>query len=391
MDDLLPAVGSIGAKGDVRSGYATDTVGYVPSLDGLRAVSILLVVVSHAGLEWLVPGGLGVGIFFVISGFLITRQIVVEIERTKRLNVWRFYLRRVLRLGPPLMVYLCILVPLSAALGAEITLGYSFAGIFYYANYYRIWFDVGSRNPFSIEWSLAVEEQYYLIFPWIMALLARRLRAALPLGLLAMAVGLLWRTYLAHACVGPDMPWPSCGLPFGPGFFENERINKAFDTRFDSIFAGAVVFLAAHCHRSACQRWLIGPMQFWAGSLTVIMSLMVRDPFYRDTLRYTVQEVAIAVVLLNVVWNAAPIVTWLLGLRPMVYVGRLSYSLYLYHWAVLLIAALLGYGLDSHDPGLLAVYVIASFGLAASSYHFVEVPLLKLRKRFGSTGYRGSA
>ena len=390
MNEVSPAVASRVVKGHARSNYATDTVGYVPSLDGLRAVSILLVVVSHAGLEWLVPGGLGVGIFFVISGFLITRQIVVEIERTKRLNVWRFYLRRLLRLGPPLMVYLCILVPLSAALGAEITLGYGFAGVFYYANYYRVWFDVGSRNPFSIEWSLAVEEQYYLVFPWIMAVLAGRLRAALPLGLLAMAVGLLWRIYLAHICVGPDMPWPSCGLPFGPGFFENERINKAFDTRFDSIFAGAVVFLAAHCHlglpaladrsNPVLGRFghgdhvLVGPRSVLSrhAALYGAGGCDRPRPAQRRLERGAYRDLAV-------------------GAAPMVYVGRLSYSLYLYHWAVLLIAALLGYGLDSHDPGLLAFYFIASFGLAAASFHFVEAPLLKIRKRFGSTGYRGSA
>ena len=149
----------------MSTGHIPDS-GVIPSLDGLRAVSILIVLVSHAGYGTIVPGGLGVTIFFFLSGYLITTLMLAEHERTGELDVVRFYARRVFRLMPPLIVTLAIVYGLTFAglVPGGITLAGLASQLLYFANYYQIFFDPGNTIPGGTEvlWSLAVEEHYYI-------------------------------------------------------------------------------------------------------------------------------------------------------------------------------------------------------------------------------------
>ena len=207
--------------------------GPIPSLDGLRALAVLIVVVSHAGYGETVPGGLGVTIFFFLSGYLITTLILDEQGRHGTINVPHFYLRRAFRLLPPLFVTLAIAYSLVAV--GWLDGGFSWQGlgsqIFYFANYYTIFIDEGGTTPAGtgILWSLAVEEHFYIVFPVLMFIMmrfanARRLLIGLFVGLCILA--LAWRVWLVSR----------------PGFVEI-RTYYSTDTRFDSILFGCLLAL----------------------------------------------------------------------------------------------------------------------------------------------------
>ena len=197
----------------------------IPSLDGIRAISVLIVVFAHSGLESLVPGGLGVTIFFFLSGYLISTLMLTENERTGGISIFNFYARRVFRLMPPLIVTLAIAYGLtySGWLAGGITSKGLAAQLLYFANYYGLFFDPGNTIPngTGILWSLAVEEHFYIIYPILLTLL---LRSALGprgigalLGIVCVAV-LAWRIHLAQS----------------PHFF-SDRTYYGSDTRIDSI------------------------------------------------------------------------------------------------------------------------------------------------------------
>jgi len=209
-------------------GYHPSDNGVIPSLDGLRAISISIVLVSHAGFGSIVPGGLGVTIFFFLSGYLITTLLMNERERSGRIDIGKFYLRRVFRLFPPLLVTLVIaysLVILGVLAG-----GISWAGVLaqlvYFANYYSLFFDPGNTTAAGtgILWSLAVEEHFYMFYPAVLTgLLAIGLskqRIVVVLAITCLGV-LAWRMHLAS-------------LPN----FVTERTYYSSDTRIDSILFG---------------------------------------------------------------------------------------------------------------------------------------------------------
>ena len=170
----------------------------------MRAISILIVLLSHAGYGTVVPGGLGVTIFFFLSGYLITTLLMEESKRSGRIDIGKFYFRRAFRLFPPLVVTLVIaysLVSLGLLDG-----GISWAGVLaqllYFANYYGLFYDPGRTTAAGtgILWSLAVEEHFYMIYPAVMvgllALGLSRQRIVVVLAMTCLAV-LAWRMYLA--------------------------------------------------------------------------------------------------------------------------------------------------------------------------------------------------
>lgn len=259
----------------------------IASLDGLRAVSVVIVLVSHAGLGHVVPGGLGVTTFFFLSGFLITTLLRRELAATGTVHIGRFYLRRMLRLGPPLLLMLAIaygLVLAGPLLGGTTWQGLA-AQLLYFANYYTLFFDPGDTTPHGtgVLWSLAVEEHFYLVYPLLFLGLMRSRRPAFVagvFGLLCLAV-LLWRMYL----VGQ------------PGF-HYERTYYASDTRMDAILLGCIMALVAHpldlppaANTSQPGRGeLVG---LGIGLLLVAVSVSWRETWPRETIRYTVQCVAL--------------------------------------------------------------------------------------------------
>ena len=144
----------------------------IPSLNGIRSVSVLVVFFAHVGFEGFIPGGFGVTVFFFLSGFLITSLLLDEERRNGNINLKQFFIRRLTRLFPPLIVslfFIYLLTYLSISPG-EISVMGALSQIFYFANYYSIFFSSSGGIPMgtTILWSLAVEEHFYFFYPLLL-------------------------------------------------------------------------------------------------------------------------------------------------------------------------------------------------------------------------------
>jgi peptidoglycan/LPS O-acetylase OafA/YrhL len=343
---------------------------HIPSLDGIRAISFLIVFVSHAGAERYVPGGLGVTIFFFLSGFLITTLMRSEYDRNSSINFPHFWLRRILRIFPPFY-----LVLLGAVVGTYLfeprgTLDPRAvtAQALHYSNYWIIGHRyVGLPDGTAVYWSLAVEEHFYLLFPWlyswIRSLKASSRNQALIFWGLCLVV-LLWRCVLVlHYHVSED------------------RTYLASDTRVDSILFGCA--LAVWCNpvrdtvalNEGRWKWVYVPLAL----AVMLLCLFVRGQEFRETLRYSLEGGALTVLFIAAIrfhqWTAFR----LLNTRLFVFIGLLSYSLYLLHYTV--IAAFLGL-FPTMQPILRAVLaLLASIVLAWLIYIGIEKPCARLRQR----------
>ena len=371
------AINAHDAQAEPRADIGTASFDYLPVLDGLRAVSILLVVFSHADLGNIVPGGLGVTVFFVISGFLITRQMIAEIVSTGSLSFSAFYLRRVFRLAPALLLYLAIFTSLFLALGAHMTGWQVASGIFYVANYYHIFIGYPPLNPNPILWSLSIEEHFYLLAPFIIFLFRRKLPALLPYMAVALLLVPVWRFYIFQLCAGNPHA-AMCGVEGGVRRF------RATDTLFDCIVYGCVMAMLLHFHGRQAARLMRSAAPAWFAAALLLVSLLIRNPLLRESLRYSLQAGAVAVIMTALLYGRWPWVSRLLCLPPALLIGRLSYSLYLFHFGVATLIAFLFPGQSFLKPVILALFLAGSFGLAGFSYFFVERPMVAVRKRFSA-------
>jgi peptidoglycan/LPS O-acetylase OafA/YrhL len=345
----------------------TPPAGPIPSLDGIRAVAVGLVFVAHAGLDQIVPGGLGVTIFFVLSGFLITTLMRQEHATRGAMDLPAFYLRRLLRLMPPLALAVLILGGLSAAgvIGGGFSATGLMAALFYFGNYHEILTDShGMPEGLTVVWSLAVEEHFYLLFPpvaaWLLRRRSRRLTATLLGG--ACVALLAWRWLLALHGVSADY------------------IYKATDTRVDAILTGCLMALLAN-------PWLepaaLPPRQHArlaaACGLLLLASLVCRDDLFRMTLRYTLQNIACAGLLYLAVSQATHRPWRWLQSAPLVYLGSVSYTIYLFHHAILL--ALHRHWPQAHGLVLGMVAVALTLAVAEPMRRWVDRPCSALRQR----------
>ena len=351
---------------------------YLPVLDGLRAVCILLVVLSHLGLDHVVPGAFGVTLFFFISGFLITRQLAGGLAREGRVDFAGFYLRRALRLMPACLAYIGVAGLLYRAEGGRISAGGWLAALLYGANYYDLWAGyrsvvAGVRHPFNILWSLAIEEHFYAVWPVALALLWRA-RAALWVVLGLCVVVLLWRLWIWDACF-------AAGRPGCAGRRMPTRYGVSTGCTWRRM-RGSIRWRGGWCWH-CCRRRRCGGGRDGRRRPALapwLLSFALPGAFGRHVLRPSMQGAA----LLGVVpWllEGESVVHRALRSAPALLVGRMSYSLYLWHWAALGVADRLypRFGL-----AWVGVAVVLSGGLAAVSYGGIERPMLVVRRRFGS-------
>lgn len=344
---------------------------HIPSLDGLRCVAILPVFLSHAmmaaGVPRVIPGNFGVTLFFFLSGYLITTLMRVEIERTGTVDIPRFYLRRALRIFPT-----CYLVLAAAALygwyAGRVDPWYLLGQFVHLTNYQII--AAGWQAPIApntdVYWSLAVEEHFYLAFPALFLLLWRagsrtRLVASL-LGLCALVF--LWRCYLIFVA-GASV----------------DRTYLGTDTRVDSILFGCVLALWGNPALDATRiaestwKWRLLP----AAVVCILLTFAIDDRAFRETFGYSLQGVCLFAVFVTAVrypdWGPMR----LLNTAPVRWIGLLSFSIYLVHPSMLVLAeALVG-------RSFLALTVVAAaltLVCAALLYYAVERPLGRLRRRY---------
>ncbi len=339
-------------------------LGYQPAIDGLRGFAVLAVFAKHLKLPFAWQGELGVDIFFTLSGFLITVLLVQEWKKTNSIHLGHFYMRRVIRLYPALLLMLL-------AVGFFTTAPeYILSSLTYSTN----WLIALKIRPLNLElghtWTLAIEEQYYLLWPLALRFMLKRLtpRKALlvPLGLALLST--CWRV----------------GLWLGTHDFW--RYNAGTDTHADGLFLGSALGLALVFgllpQGIGFQRWMRAAAVI---ALLGMLWLIGAQPQPEGM----IASVGITWVVLTTVLLVSQLVIYpqnrfrrVLGFAPLVMVGEISYGLYLWQVPVLNLVNLSAIGLDGWRGDLAKIVII--FLITFLSYRYLEKPILKLKARFSS-------
>lgn len=353
-----------------------------PEIQALRAVAVAAVVLHH-GWPAVAPAGyMGVDVFFVVSGYLITALLLREVDRTGTLSLKDFYVRRARRILPAAMV---VLVAVSAA-----TLAFApyrdwfayFREIVASALYVENWrlaidsqvpaFADLESTPVQHFWSLSVEEQFYLLWPLLMLaavwLVHRRhgslkVTLALVLGTVTLA-SFAWSIALTAAD-------------------HNLAYFSTFSRGWEFGVGGLLALLATSVRGFSADRWQVTrSLASWAGLVMIIVPILT----FQDTSAFPGLWALIPVVgTLAIIWAGAPQPAWsttrVAGLRPVQWVGDISYSLYLWHWPIFMFTPMI-MGAPS-PPALMVVLVAISLGVAALSKRYIEDPF---RRRKGPVG-----
>ena len=366
--------------------------GYRPALDGIRAVAVLSVMAYHFGYRWAPGGFLGVDVFFVLSGYLITSLLLAERARTGRIALREFWLRRARRLLPALFVMLIAVsvwiglnaAPFELAMRREDLLW----TLFYGSNWHFIasgqdyFAQYVSASPLRHTWSLAIEEQFYIAWPLLVA-------GALWIGRRRPAV-------LAAVCiVGIAVSGAAMALLFEPG--DPSRAYYGTDARAHQLLIGALlaVLMSRQDLRTRFRRAavIIAPV---AALALLVAFATVRD---QGSAYYHGLSVLLAVTTAALVWaievNPRQPVGRVLSLRPVAWVGQLSYGLYLWHWPVILAVttapAWLA-GLPGATTGLNLTRLAVIFGITIASFYVIEQPIRRGRMPvLGRSGRRFAA
>lgn len=293
----------------------------------------------------------------------------------------RFYIRRVLRLAPALASFVIFFFILWDLLFDIISVSALSAALFYYFNYFRLSVGPDFYPPYNVLWSLAVEEHFYIIFPCIFIFCGGMTNKLLRLLITFITIALLWRMYLFHAV---SENW----IDVNPEYFK-----KATDTRFDSIIYGVLLAtaVALYSTRDVLTALRTIPAALSGVSL-IIIGLGFKLPFFYEaeiisslqyTLRYTLTGIGLFLSLNYVLFSPkAGAIRAALSTGILVYIGKLSYSIYLWHLAILVTAKKLYPEHIGFEMTFACALLTVFFSMI--SYHFVELRFIKLRHRFGS-------
>ncbi|HME46616.1 acyltransferase family protein [Mycobacterium sp.] len=368
----------------------------IAGLDGLRAVAVALVLVSHGGIPGVAGGFIGVDIFFVLSGFLITSLLLDELGRTGRIDLAGFWIRRARRLLPGLLVMV-----LAVAVGRELFPPDAITGLrndavaafVWVANWSFIghktdYFTQGAApSPLQHTWSLGVEEQYYLVWPLLLvavavllAVIAGRRRRWVGIGAVRLAVFALAAAGAAASAVAAVMLVSHASL---------NRVYFGTDTRAQALLVGAAasalfvrdwssLAVGWSLIRSRWAKWLarglpiIGLVALGAAAHYATGSAA---QFHRGLL-IAVAVAAVAVVA-PVALDQRGLVARVLALPPLVWLGTISYGIYLWHWPIFL--AINGARTGASGLPLFVVRCIATLGVATASWWVIEHPIRRWR------------
>ncbi len=335
------------------------TFKYRREIDGLRAIAVLSVIFFHAGIPGFSGGFVGVDVFFVISGYLITGILLRE-HASDQFSLGRFYERRIRRILPALFFVLLVCIPFGWSLMdpyAFWRLGQGLVGVTLFVSNILFWrttnyFTATVENPLLHTWSLGVEEQFYILFPLFLALVWRFARRWLLVAILSVAL---------------------VSLGISQWGVQTGRVVAAFyliPSRAFELLLGSLVAVAAFKHRVPQLKPLITEAIAWMGMGAITWSTLVFDhttPF--PGWHALVPSVGTALILAFVRQEGA--LGRLLSLRTMVGIGLISYSAYLWHQPVFAYAHIAGW-----RPGLVGALflILASMALAVFSWRYVERP-----------------
>ncbi|MDN5796836.1 MAG: acyltransferase [Intrasporangium sp.] len=354
----------------------------IPGLDGLRAVAILAVLAYHLNASWLPGGFLGVDVFFVVSGFLITTLLVRERQSTGRIAFGSFWLRRARRLVPALVLTVAVSVLIARVVSSDLLVQAGrqvFGAVTFSTNWVEIsagssYFDATAPQLFMNFWSLAVEEQFYLVWPLVTLLLVRLARPQMR----AM-------TALAIAAVSTA----AMALLFTPGG-DGTRVYYGTDTHVMGLMLGASLAFAwtspALALRVRPSAWgAASPFAVPVAAVALVTLLFVLDEERVATFRggIALASVATAVLVAGLLDRTGSRVAWwqrLADHRVLTWIGVRSYAIYLWHWPVILLVAGDLPSVPGTSEHLLtrAWCVLVTVALADLTHRFVETPFRRL-------------
>ena len=355
---------------------------YLPSIDSLRALAVLAVIIYHIDVNYLPGGFLGVDLFFVLSGYLISSLLIKEYKKTGTLNLYNFYMRRARRLLPAVyfMITVCLLfmVLFNGVLlrksHLDAVFGYIYSSNWWYIFHKLDYFDsFGAQSPFKHLWSLAIEEQFYMVFPLLFLLVNRKKKSKdgtyiLNKNFLYVVLGLILVSLIAHILL-----------------FDINNISRIYfgtDTRAFSLLVGvvgAILYPMERLHDKVTQQQNMIYSVVSLASIATLITVMIYTSEY-NTWLYRGGFLLVAILGLIVIISSGKqhtLMSKLLSFKPVVFIGKISYSLYLWHFPVLVLTTPVS---EIGNPNIIFVVlrVILTFILATASYVFVETPIRKL-------------
>ncbi len=370
-----PRGGPPSGAGAARRGDGRAYFSYAPGLDGVRALAVTAVVIYHQGASWLAGGFLGVDVFFALSGFLITSILVTEWTQHGRIDIRKFYLRRARRLLPALfamLVGLSLATSLVARSELQRLRGDVLAALTYCTNWTQIAWNrsyfaqLGRPSLLQHLWSLAVEEQFYLLWPVVLVLCLAARRRFVPV---AVTLGLAGVSALAMA------------LLFQPGQ-DPSRVYYGSDTHLAPVLLGAALALLlgrrrrlGHYVRNSAVGGVATDLIGTAG-MVVLGYAAVHVNVYSTEL-YGGGYLIIGLAACALVYAAAQTparTARVLAAPPMRWVGQRSYAIYLWHWPILMLTRP-GVDVPLRGPVLIVLQVAAILIAAQLSYRYVEQPI----------------
>ncbi|WP_434152230.1 acyltransferase family protein (plasmid) [Methylocaldum gracile subsp. desertum] len=347
-------------------------LGYIPELDGLRGIAILAVMAFHGNAPFLRGGFIGVDVFFVLSGFLITSLLISEFDRFGTISFKNFYMRRVLRLAPALILLLLVFCLASfALLDTEIAKSNyvdALISLTYLSNWARA-FSIHPPDFLAHTWSLSIEEQFYVLWPLILSVLLSGLRKRRHVVLIAVSIALLsWslRIYLSMKASPPG------------------RLYNGLDTRADALMVGCALGiilssgLVGEAAKARLQKILVVGAPF---SVVCLLAFAVFSRWTSPWMYYGgffIVELLTVALVLDILMNPQSVIRKILAMRGLVWAGTVSYGLYLWHYPIYRTMSAIGF----HNWTVPALGSLLTVIVAALSYYGLERPMLRLKKHF---------
>lgn len=355
---------------------------YLPSIDSLRAIAVIAVIIYHIDANYLPGGFLGVDLFFVLSGYLISSLIIKEYKSTGTVNLYNFYVRRARRLLPAvyfmITVVLIIITLFNGVLLKKSYLdalfGYIYSSNWWYIFHKLDYFDsFGSQSPFKHLWSLAIEEQFYMFFPLIFLIFNRKSKSnngnsKLNKNFIYVVLSLILVSLIAHILL-----------------FDINNINRIYfgtDTRAFSLLVrvvGAILYPMDRLSERTTKKDNMIYSIVSLVSILVLIGIMINTSEY-NTWLYRGGFLLVAIIGLIIIISSGRQYTFmskLLSFKPLVFIGKISYSLYLWHFPILVVTTPVS---EIGNPNLFYVTlrIVLIFLVATGSYMFVETPIRKL-------------
>jgi len=345
---------------------------YVPALNGLRGVAILAVMLFHAEILFFNGGFVGVDVFFVLSGFLITSLLIQEYDCVGFVNLKHFYMRRVLRLGPALVFLLICFVVVSYLFANKEKAANNYVDALVSLLYFSNWARAFNFHPLDFlghTWSLSIEEQFYILWPAVLLGLLRTIKNRwyiLFFSVIVASASWVLRVYFTMTDVSV------------------ERLYNGLDTRADALMIGCAlgVLISSRLLNQQTEirlaKWLSYFSPFF---MLCFLSALHFSEWQNRSMYYigfVVIEFLAAVFILDVVIKKTSLIGKILATKGLIWVGSISYGLYLWHYPIYRTMLALGF---NH---LIVIWIgtLVTFIIAACSYYLLEKPILKFRRFF---------